>query len=190
MRYRLNPAVMMTCVLLPLAIAALSGCGQGDSGSHAGGSARVAVIDLDRVAQATGRSPEIQQQLTQRIQEAAQQARMDLEQLQNQANAELTRLAEQAGASPTPEQQRQIQAVRQRAQLEAQRRQVELNQRQQAIAAELRDQFRDEIRPTLNVVARDHGMSLVLVLNDNVVIYDTALDLTDALVAALGSKTQ
>lgn len=185
MSHRFNIASLrftLAAGLLTLACAvALPGC---DQASSAGGTI-VGVIDLDAVATATGQAATLEQQLRQRVQAATEQARADLEQLQAQANTELRNLADQFGANPTADQQRQLQNIRQRAQASAQRKQLELNQQQQAIANELKEQFRTDIRPTLNEVARSRGASIVLVLNDNVAVYDTSLDLTQDLIAAL-----
>lgn len=166
--------VMMFCA---------AGCGRSEPASSA--PMPVGLINLDKVAQETGRSAQIDQQFRQRVGEATEQIRTHLEELQNQANSEISGLSEQFGPSPTPEQQRQILGVQQQARVAAERLRLELNQRQQVIVAELRRQFRDEIRPTLNQVAEERGVSLVLTLDDGVMSFDPTLDLTEAVIERL-----
>ncbi len=162
----------------------LTGCARSEPGSD-DAVPRVGLINLDKVAQETGRNTQIEQQFRQRLGEATEQIRTHLEELQNQANSEIARMSERFGPSPTPEQQREILGVQQQARASAERLRLELNQRQQVIVAELRRQFRDEIRPTLNEVAEERGVALVLTLDDGVMSFDPALDLTDAVIARL-----
>jgi Skp family chaperone for outer membrane proteins len=168
-------------VLLMIA-AFLSGCGQAASDNAA---TRVGVVDLDRIARETGRTDQMEQQLRQRLNEANEQFRRQLEELQNQANAEINRLSEQFGPEPTPDQQQQLLGIQQQARAAAERMRLELNQRQQTILADLRRQFRDEIRPALNEIARERGITIVLTTGEGVLTYDPSLDLTDAAIERL-----
>jgi Skp family chaperone for outer membrane proteins len=182
--FKLNVPVLVLCVCLLAIAAGLPGCSESATGEAAGGT-RVGVINLDQVAQETGRTAAIEQQLRDRNTEATDQIRSQLEALQNQANAELSRLAEHFGPTPTPDQQRQLLTVQQQARATADRLGRELNMRQQGIVADLRREFRDEIRPTLNQVAEERGITLVLTLDDGVMSFDPAIDLTAAVVQRL-----
>ena len=57
--------------------------------------------------------------------------------------------------------------------------------RQAQVRAQLIKQFREEVRPIAEQVAKDKGASVVLLTNDNVLWYDPTVDITDGVIAQI-----
>jgi Skp family chaperone for outer membrane proteins len=145
----------------------------------------IAIVDLDAIALRLGRIDEINQSLQ------TQAAQFDIE-LQNQRTQSQTAFDTQEaayGESPTPEQEAELRLLLR--ELNAQ-----YAQSQQNVAAALAqlkaqriDEFKQDVTPIALGVAREHGLSIVVPKNrDLLLAFEPELEITDDVVQAMGGE--
>lgn len=154
----------MTITLLAITLAlTVVGCDQQTAQPAAG---RVAVVDMAKLAEATG--------YNQRIGQALQQA-------QQQEQARLTALQQQLGLDKQPDANTSQEELA-RLSMAQQQMQQAVEQAQQNIQArqfsEL-EQFRTVVRPIAQRVASAQGYSIVMELRDNMLSVDLTSNITD-----------
>lgn len=142
----------------------------------------VAVVDLDAVGRQLGRIDDMNAQLQERrmalsteLQAAAVEVRQRL-QVSQQA------LGDDASAEARQDYQRQLaEASRD---LEARKRDAEreVGQLRQSLILD----FRQAARPVIEQVAREHGATLVFSASDSLLWHDRSVDITSAVLAAMG----
>ena len=171
---------------LPSVIAALllavvvSAC---EPQSAAGG---VAIIDLATVAKATG------QEETMRVESEAARAELtsQLQQLAQNLEGQLAAEREKAGISPNQEQQARLQQLGLAAQQQVNNAQQQAQAQANAFEQQLVTDFRAEIRPLAEQIARDKGLSVVLAADAYLFWFDPAVDITDEVIAGYRAGAQ
>ncbi|MCC7145403.1 MAG: OmpH family outer membrane protein [Phycisphaeraceae bacterium] len=177
--------MILTCAALFVA----AGCDRSPSANLPAGngssSPSVAVIDLDRLAKAIGRDVLIQQELKTRLEALVAQSRQQMEELNQNANQQIKQLADQFGPNPTPAQRQQVLQIRDQANQEGQRINAEFVEQRAQIRAQIIARFREDIQPAVQQTAAAHGFTMVLARGEQVLIFDTSIDITDAVAAKL-----
>lgn len=145
-----------------------------------GGGTPAVVVDLAAIAEATGEDVLIQQKSQAVREELSQQLQRVAADLDSQINAERERI----GASPTAEEQQQLDmlAVQARQQLSEAQQQAQTQATQ--IEQTLVDEFRADVMPLAQEIAAAKGAKIVVAKDVYLVWYDETLDITDAVIAA------
>ena len=179
-------AILLVCVFLA------TGCSEEaaddqepstDASAQSSTGSGIAIVDLDAVALRLGRIDEINQSL----QTQAAQFDLELQNQREQAQAAFDAQEAAFGEVPTPEQVGGLQRLL--AELNAQ-----YAQSQQNVAtalAQLRaqqiDEFKQDVTPIALGVAREHGLSIVIPKNrDLLLAFEPELEITEDLIAAMG----
>lgn len=170
---------------LSLGLSLITGCNQPiGSAPQASSRGGIAVVDLDKVAQQTGKQVEMADALALRESALKQQLVGFQTSLQDQIKAK----QDEFGEAPTDEQtaklrQAAVIAQNQVAQLQAQAG-AELTKYKDLLVA----RFRNDLRPLLQDVASDHGLSVVIPKNEGLLLsVDPAVDITDDVIAKMKS---
>ena len=146
-----------------------------------GGGSSVLIVDLSAVAKATGQEQAIQQQ--------AQAAREDLNaQLMEQAASleqQLQAEQDKLGENPTEEEQQQLQQLAVQVQQQYGQLQTQAQQQAQQIEMNLVLEFREQIQPYAEKIARSRNASVVRLVDQTTLWQDPAIDITDELIGAL-----
>ncbi|MEX0777071.1 MAG: OmpH family outer membrane protein [Phycisphaeraceae bacterium] len=160
----------------------LAGCGDGspsaNASNDAAGTGKVGVIDLDKVAKAMGWEKELQQALG----AADQELGLKVAALRNSLAQTLQTERQKMGDKLTKEQEAQVQQMAAVANNQYNQAFAQAKQELQRVRDTAVRQYRDVIQPYARNVASEHGMTLVLVPLDNVVWYDSSVDITDPVV--------
>lgn len=141
----------------------------------------VAVLDLNAVAKATERDQAINQSM--------ESARVDL-------NAQLTQIAgdlekqlkdqqDKAGPSPQPVEQQQLQNMAAEAQRQLAEKQQLAQQKAQQLQLELVSEFKRQVQPVAEQIAKSQGAEIVVILDDAILWFDSVVDITDEVIAEL-----
>jgi len=142
------------------------------------------VIDLTTVAKAIGQD--------QSMQDRAEAAREDLNTQLTESARELEQQIEQErvkfGESPTEEQQLQLQQMTQQAQQRYGQLQAEAQQNVQQHEINLVQEFREQVRPFAEKIARSRGAEVVLLADQSVFWLDPAVDITGEVIDALRAQ--
>lgn len=155
----------------------LAGC-DGGSSSPVG---KVAMVDLQRIAQALGRDTSIRDQVNEHRQQMQQMLQSRLQQLE----AELSADREKLGDDPTEEEQnvfaRRTVELRQNYQAEA----AKAEQQRRAKEAQLIQEFREYVGPYVQRTARHRGFTITLTRSDLVIAMDPSVDITDDVIVEM-----
>jgi len=142
------------------------------------------VVDLTAVAKAIGQD--------QSMQDRAEAAREDLNTQLTESARELEQQIEQErikfGESPTEEQQLQLQQMTQQAQQRYGQLQAEAQQNVQQHEINLVQEFREQVRPFAEKIARSRGAEVVLLADQSVFWLDPAVDITGEVIDALRAQ--
>ncbi len=139
------------------------------------------IVDLGAVAKATGQEEAMQTK--------AQSAREDLnarlvESAQN-LEKQIREERDKAGDSPTQEQEVQLQQMALQAQQQYSRIQADAQQQAQQFENNLVLEFREQVKPFAEKMARSHGASVILLADQSVFWLEPTIDMTDELIAEL-----
>lgn len=168
-----------------VAVVALVGCGQSTTGPISAPRGGVAVVDLDQVAQNTGKTQEIVDAV--RLREAA--LTQKLLQVQQSFRDQIDTKKKEFGDTPSPEQTQQLA----RLQIEANNRltqakrniQGNLQQYRQQLAAK----FRLDVKPIVEAVAEAKGIGAVIPRNDGLLLsVSPGLDITKEVTEAVRAQ--
>lgn len=176
------------CLALTGATVWLTGCGMQFGGQSSTSRGGLAVVDLDKVAEQTGKSIEMRQAL--QLQENAY--KQELVSFRNKATAELEAKAKDLkdqGENAPDEAKRDIVLAQQKAN-------NILAQAQNAAGAKLNQlhqnqiaTFRQELKPILQETAAKRGLSIVVPKNDGLLLaVDPGVDITDEVIKAYQAK--
>lgn len=174
--YAVMMRTLQSVMILILAVV-ISGCGEASASSQG----KVAVIDLRRVAKATGWDARMTAELN-----AAQQAwKQRLEEEGTKIDQAIRAKREEIGEEPTPEQIAEFNRMRQEGQAAFDEAQTQASSVIQNKVTQLQGQFREEVRPYARQAADALGFKIVMIQSDALLSYDTGSDITDAVIAAL-----
>jgi Skp family chaperone for outer membrane proteins len=141
----------------------------------------VLLVDARAVAQALGRVEEMQA----RMEEVNQQIRQQIEQRLNQLQQQLQQAVEEAGEQVSDEERQRIAQLRAEAQQRVQALQAQAQQTSQQAQLALTQQFRDQLRPIAERIARQRGAKAVTLQLDTWLWFDAEVDITDEVIAAM-----
>jgi len=180
-------------VLLGVMSMSAVGCGMGGGESTAQqqetpATGRVAVINLDLIAEKLNRDEAMAESLKSAAASLQDQLKTLQASYQSKFNEAVQQVSHEAPAEATPDKQQVALLGRQlNTQLSEAKRQAQVqltNHRQQLVA-----QFRAEVKPVAEQVARDRGLDIVITKNDTVVFaFASAVDITDEVIKAMQAK--
>lgn len=147
---------------------------------------KVAVIDLDRVARALGRDEVINQRYQQSVTRMAEQ----LQGLQSNLITQITAEQEKLGEEATDEEKQGLNQFIRTADRKLKEARVRARNQEVRIRADLVSDFREEVQPVARRAAAKRGFSVVMLNQANLLYFDTAVDITDAVIDDLQSVTQ
>lgn len=164
---------LIKLLILFVSLTAITACNQQAPSSTIG------IISLGKISDETGNAEKIKSELEKirtRLQQELQSVQMNL-QKSFQENQD------KIGKTPTDEQRMQLGKMLADAQ-------NKLKMAQTSAAIELKNkreelviQLRDTVRPLANKIAKQRGMSIVIIKNDNLLLgYDKKVDITDAVI--------
>lgn len=146
----------------------------------------VAVVDLDEVSKRLGRQTEMQQSL----QERTELTKQKLTAIEQNAVAQLQEARRSLGGSPTAEQAQQFQKMQQSASLQLNQLKQKAEQEVSGHRQQLISQFREQARPIVARVAKEHGFATVITRNDMFLFsYEQAVDITDEVARLMTAAT-
>lgn len=178
------PAIVIAVVLSAIALVTLQPAATvAQPATRAGGT--VAVIDLDGIAATIGRAETIKNSITAKQTEFNTQ----LTAAQENINAQIKAKQAEYGEKPTAEQNQILQQMRSKGGSQLiqarQKAQILLQQHQTQVVNE----FRNEVKPHAQAVAKEMGYLVVLVKNDQLVFtYAASADISDAVAAKMQAK--
>ncbi|MCC7205167.1 MAG: OmpH family outer membrane protein [Phycisphaeraceae bacterium] len=165
---------------LTVTILATAGCGQaGAQNASSGGG--VAVVDLDGLAKAIGRDVALQQEAQAQAEALNKEMREQAEQLNQRYTPQLQQMAQSFGPNPTADQRQQLGTLQRQAAAELEKLKMEVLERRGKIRSDIIAKFRAEILPAAQQVAAAQGLKVVLVKGDQILLFDTAVDITSAI---------
>jgi len=157
--------------------------GAAQAQSPESGGAKVAVLDLNAVAERTGVSARMQQAMQGLEQRVGQQLQANRQQAQQRIQS----LARDMGEDPTDRQQAAF--ARERAALSQALNRAQVNA-QRGVAG-VRDQlgrsFGDAVRPMAKELAEQRGVEIILLAGGNMFSYDESVDLTEDLASKIAA---
>lgn len=146
----------------------------------------VAVVDLDEVSRQLGRQASMQQSL----QEKTQVAQKTLAAIEQDAVVQLQEARRSLGENPTKEQAQNFQKMQQSATLQFNQLKQKAEQQVSGHRQQLVSQFREQARPVVARVAKEHGFSTVITRNDMFLFsYEQAVDITSDVVKAMSKAS-
>lgn len=156
---------------VPLVLILLSGCQPGGSGG-------IAVLDLDKVAAATGRDKVIAQQ----IQEFAQEQEQKLKQLQSELQQQVTTANEQLSDQAGDEEKQSLNTLLAQARTQLTRELNQARQSAQQLRLQLVQEFTVEVQPVARREAEKRGLTVVMVKQPGLLVVAAEADITDAVI--------
>lgn len=175
----MNKAALAICAAITLWV--LSGCNQQASTAaeiENGTAGKVAIIDLDRIAKALGKDTEI----IAALQANEVRAKAKLRDLEESLKTQIKGHKDQTENSEDPQGIGGIDVIVRNANLRL-RQAVGTEQKNAArMQTKLANDFRQEVLPAARRAAVNRGMSVVMVRQGNLLYYDSAVDITDAVV--------
>jgi Skp family chaperone for outer membrane proteins len=174
---RVFQIVALTPVFLALLIGSL-GCEQGGAG-------RVAVIDLNRVASATGHGKQMREA------DIAFKTKLDndFKAAQKQASDQIKAKEKEFGDKPTEKQKAELSKMRNGLRLGTMRGPQALNQQAQMNQMQMWSQFRQIVKDFSQVAASELGLTIVLISsrnnNDPILHFDASVDITDQVIQSM-----
>lgn len=143
------------------------------------------VLDLDAVANATGHAEEIRQ----RIEKADNELNTQLTQIAGQLEQQLADEKAKLGDSPTDEQQQKLNQMTVQANEQLQQVQQIARQQSQQNRLALVNEFRQKVKTVAEEIARNRNARVVLGITENVVWFDSVVDITDEVIAEFRSTS-
>jgi len=138
------------------------------------------VINLGTVAEATGINAQMKQQLQTLNQQFAAEMKQLSEELGKEIEAEKTRL----GDNPSAEDEKKIQTLRQELSKRSMQARAQGNARLAKQRSEITETYVDSIMEVAQLVAVEHGASIILKAN-GVFWSDATVDITDEVIARM-----
>jgi len=165
--------VSMSCFVMLISM--LTACGGGMQ------TGRVAIIDLEAIAIATGKSKDILAAIT----ELAKQRESQLTKLKGELSAKVDEEKGKLGKKPSDEQKQSLSVMENKANLALRQGIAIAKQDTQKLRLKLINDFKQEILPVAIKVATKKNYSIVLVKSANLFYVDAEADITKAVIANL-----
>ena len=143
------------------------------------------VIDLNAVLNATGHAEEIKQQ----IEKADNELNTQLKQIAGKLDEQLADEKAKLGDSPTDEQQQKLNQMTVQANEQLQQVQQVARQQSQQNRLALVNEFRQKVKTVAEGIARNRNAHVVLEITENVVWFDSVVDITDEVIAEFRSAS-
>jgi len=175
----MKKAALTVCAAITLSV--LSGCNQQASTAAEIGNVtagKVAIIDLDRIAKALGKDTEI----IAALQANEVRAKAKLRDLEASLKTQIKGHKDQIENSEDPQATGGIDVMVRNANLRLRQAVGTEQQNAARMQTKLANDFRQEVLPAARRAAVDRGMSVVIVRQANLLYYDSAVDITDAVV--------
>jgi len=164
------------CILGLATVLLLSGCDR-----FPGMGPGALVVDLSVAAKAMGQDQVMQEQ----SQAAREELNVQLAESAQNLEQQLAQERDGLGESPTPEQQQQLQQMALQAQQRYAQLQAEAQQNMEQYEVNLVLEFREQVKPFAEKIARSRGVSIVLLADQSVFWLDPVADITDEVIAEL-----
>lgn len=146
----------------------------------------VALIEMDRIAKATGKDAVFNQQLQDRHSQLVGQLQTIAQQMETQLQAEQAKLTD----ASTDDDRARIGMLYQASQQQlARMQQQQIPAEMENYRAELALQMRNEVRPAIKAVMEERGFSLVLEDNDAIIFFADGVDITDDVIKRLATAS-
>ncbi len=161
--------------LILLAVS-FSGCGGTKTENKA-----VAVLNMQTVAMMTGADLSMQKA----VQERRRQLNEGLAEYQDKLQATWKEKQKEFGDKPTEEQRKQLDQILRNLNRQSMQAEEKSRQNLMQFQQELVNKFRELVSPISLEVAKEHGYSVVIIENPNLIAFDTAINITDLVVERL-----
>ena len=171
-------ALIVLCSLPML----LAGCL--DSGAPPRG--RVAVLDLERLANATGFKEQVQKALK----ETEASLNTGLEKARQAASEQVNARRAQFGSVPTAAQQAELRAFVEKTRQELLSLKNKANGQLAARRQQLIDELKEHVRPLAQATATERGMDIVMLRTNNMLSYTEVSDITEAVLSKLSGESR
>lgn len=144
----------------------------------------IGVLDLEEVARRLGRSEALLESLTAKEQELGQQ----LEQLRGSLQEQVEKRKTEVGAQPTPEQETELKSLAGSLNQEFQKARLTAQETlAQERVAQVK-QFRTEVFPVANEIARERGFTTILIKSESVVFaWAPGSDITEEVIRRMAT---
>lgn len=139
------------------------------------------IVDLPAIAKATGQDEAIQLQ----AQAAREEINARLMESAGNLEQQLDQERSNIGDAPTQEQQQQLQQMTAQAQQQYGQLQAEAQQQLQQLVFNLEMEFRDQVKPFAEDIARARKASVIHVTDQTIFWQDPAVDITGDVIAAV-----
>lgn len=161
--------------ILSLGLIFILGCSKKDSGP------KTLVIDLDRIAAATGWDQQIKADMEKKGQDLNQKVNDAKNNLESQIKA----LRDQFGKTPTADQKTQLAQYGQQANQKMQQLVASARQQNAVYRSQLVNAFQEKVRPYAEKIAKERGAGTVLFKTNSLFYVAPESDITGAVIEAL-----
>lgn len=168
--------VTRSIMAVPVLLLLLAGCGGGLSGGHSAG--HVAVIDLDKIAAATGRDKLIGQ----RVLKFTGEQEKTLNKLRDDSRAQVDKQLKQLPDNASAEAKQKVAASRRKLEQELGQQISKARQGAGQLRSKLIVDFRGEVEPVARRVAVERGMNIVMIKQNAMLYIDPQADISDAVI--------
>ncbi|GEM_PF-6461127 len=142
----------------------------------------VAVVDLDEVSRRLGRYNEMQNSL----QAKAEETKQKLAAIEQSTIKQLQEARSSLGDTPDPEQAKKFQKLQQTASIQLNQIKQRAEQEVSSHRQQLVQEFREQARPIVARIAKEHGFSTVMTRNDSLLFsYENTVDITEEVTKAM-----
>lgn len=138
----------------------------------------VAVVDVNYLMQQTGQDLAMQQVVQQRVMMLNQQ----LASMRSSRSAQLQAKQKEIGEEPTDEQKLELQKMNAQFVQEIQQAEMQADQNVGLIQKQFITKFREKISAIATDVAKERGYSMIIAQTDDILTFDTKLDVTELFV--------
>ena len=142
------------------------------------------IVDLAAIAKATGQEQMMQTQ----AQTAREELNAQLIERGRNLEQQIVEERAKAGDKPTQEQELQLQQMAQQAQQQYGQLQAEAQQKSQQFEINLVLEFREQVKPFAEKIARSRNASVILLADQVVFWIDPAVDITGEVIASLRAE--
>lgn len=167
------------CLLVSVLLFLTTACGDGRFGGQSSG--RVAVVDLDKIAAATGDD----KRMGSRVQKYAKEKEAELGKLRDESRAKIEKLRKQLPDNASDDAKRKLATTIQKLEGELRQELAKAQQGAREMRGKLGGGFRDDVEPVARRIAADRGMDIVMIKQNAMLYVDPKADITDAVIDAL-----
>lgn len=175
----ISQRLLLTALLLPLFVA---GCL--DSGAPPHG--RVAVLDLERLANDAG----FKEQVRKALKETEATLNSGFDKARQAAGDQVNVRRQQFGDVPTAAQQAELRLFVERTRQELLAMKNKANSQLGARRQQLIDELKEHVRPVARAIASERGMDVVMLRTNNMLSYTEVSDITTAVLAKMSGASR